>query len=596
MLIPMNRDLHPGQGDRLLRTVADCLRMLIEPGDFRVRMTDVLGQLGRTVDVDRVYLFENHTLDGKLFANQTVEWTRDDVSPQILNPVLQNMSYETDLQEIYPDLSAGRPFCALIRNLHPPFREHLEAQDILSFALVPFFYKGEFNGFLGFDDCRTERIWDEVELDSLRAVALGIGGACVRERIERSMQVRADELTRSRRVALSLMEDAQNAVRAAEEASQAKSSFLAMMSHEIRTPLNGVIGFTDLLLADTLTPQQAELVSTIRQCGDSLLGLISDILDLSRIESGKLDLDFSPCSPGVLLNEVIQSFTPALQQKELSIHRDVDPSLPASVLTDGMRLRQILVNLIGNAIKFTEHGSISIRLAAQENEHGILVLTGNVSDTGIGMSEEEQSRIFDAFSQAHSTIHQQFGGSGLGLTICRRLTRAMGGDIAVQSKPGHGTTFTFHVPVRRSDDGDFRPENGAPQPQRLDPKLRILVVDDIPTNIKLTRSILRRLGCEAEAAGDGNEALALVKETEFDFILMDVLMPNCDGIAATRQIRELEKNMPARRPAHIIALTADAFPENRVRCLAAGMNDFLTKPLRIENISAALTKPGITAR
>jgi signal transduction histidine kinase/ActR/RegA family two-component response regulator len=568
--------------------------MLIEPGDFRPRMTEVLGQLGRTVDVDRVYLFENHTLNGGLFSSQTVEWTREGVSPQILNPILQNMSYETDLRDVFPDLSAGRPFCALIRDLDRPFRDHLVAQDILSFALVPFFYKGEFNGFLGFDDCRTERLWDDVELDSLRAVALGIGGACVRERIERSVQARTEELTRSRRVALSLMEDAQNAVRAAEEASQAKSSFLAMMSHEIRTPLNGVIGFTDLLLADTLSPHQVEIVSTIRQCGDSLLGLISDILDLSRIESGKLELDFTPCSPRDSLGEIAQSFTPALQQKALAIHWEVDASLPDSVITDGKRLRQILVNLIGNAIKFTERGSISIRLAAQENEHGIL--TGTVSDTGIGMSEEEQSRIFDAFSQAHANIHQQFGGSGLGLAICRRLTRAMGGDISVQSQPGHGTTFTFNVPVQKAKKGDFPLDNRIPQPQRLDPNLRILVVDDIPTNVKLTRSILRRLGCEAEAAGDGNEALALVKETAFDFILMDVLMPHCDGIAATRKIRDLEKDLPARRPAHIIAVTADAFPENRVRCLAAGMNDFLTKPLRIEDISAALAKPGITVR
>lgn len=576
--------------DGLLWCVATCLGILIEPGDFLERMAEVLAQLGRTVEADRVYLFENHSEGGRLVCSQRAEWVREGVFPQLHNPHLQSLPYLPDLEEVYPDLGAGRAFASRVSALRSSLRESLENQDILSLALVPVFNKGDFQGFIGLDDCTTEREWNDSELNLLRAMAAGIGAASVRDRFARSMQARTEELRRSRRVALSLMEDAQRAVRAAEEASRAKSSFLAMMSHEIRTPLNGVIGFTDLLLEEPLTANQAEMVTTIQTCGNALLALISDILDLSKVEAGRIELDLTPWNPAAALQEVVQAFEPALRSKGLEIRCEVDASLPPTVLTDPKRLRQILANLLGNAIKFTDEGHIAIRLAASENSSGPLTLTGSVTDTGMGMTEAEQGVIFGAFSQAHAAIHSRFGGSGLGLAICRSLTQALGGSIRVESEIGKGTTFTFELPVNAAPSVEESGRTDETVTPFLCGGLRILVVDDIATNIKLATSILRRLGCTVETADNGLEAVTRAQGGNYDFIFMDVFMPGCDGVEATRRIREFEQSHPDRVPVRIIALTADAFPENRVRCLEAGMNDFLTKPLRPDAIKAALAR------
>jgi len=595
----MAREPLGGQSNRLLRVVANCLGSLLEPGDFVGKLTSVLGQLGSAVDADRVYCFETHLDHGKVHASQLAEWVREDIVPQLLNPGLQNVRLEEDFTEMFSVVSKGKSFTALVSSMESPLREFFLEQDIVAFAMVPFFYHGEFGGFIGFDDCRTERIWDESEMDSLRAVSAGIGSACLRERTERSMQAHTDELTRSRRVALSLIEDSQRAVRAAEEANQAKSSFLAMMSHEIRTPLNGVIGFTDLLLVEPLTPGQIEMVTTIRNCGDSLLGLITDILDMSKVESGRIDFDVVVCSPHACLREVIQSFGAVIQEKNIELVCEVDPSVPAEVFLDAKRMRQILVNLIGNAIKFTERGRVSVHLELRTQPTGAPVLVGTVADTGIGMSADELEVIFEAFQQAHSSIHRKFGGSGLGLAICRRFVEAMGGRISAESEPGKGTTLTFEVPARPVTPVEA-PAAEVPAEASgvgvLPADLRILVVDDIPTNVRLTVSILRRLGYSAQTASDGNEAVELVTRSPYDFIFMDILMPHCDGIEATTKIRAFEHEHPDRNPVRIIALTADAFPENRSRCLAAGMSDFLTKPVRLDDIQAVLARKSESQR
>ncbi len=584
----------PPETTSLLNCVADCLGWLLEPGEVSDVLPGVLALVGTTVGVDRVYLFENHGPPNDLKCNQTYEWVREGIEPQISNPDLQNLSYLSDLEEIYPSLASGRNFTALVGELSSPLRENLESQHILSIALVPMFFGGVFGGFVGFDDCCSERVWATDEMHSLRAVAAGIGSALVRSRIEHSVKARADELSRSRRVALGLMEDAQNAVREAEAANRAKSAFLAMMSHEIRTPLNGVIGFTDLLLAEKLSPHHTELVNTIKSCGTSLLALISDILDLSKIEAGRFELDFAACSPAACLEEVTGSFAPALGEKRLRLTKTVDANVPATVITDGKRLRQILFNLVGNAVKFTSSGSIEVSLRATPVVEGTFMLSCTVVDSGIGMSEEELAAIFEPFGQANAAIHRRFGGSGLGLTICRNLIRAMGGEISVSSTPGKGTRFVFEIPCRPTEQpsGD---QEGDDLPA-MDPNLRLLVVDDVATNVRLVSGMLRRLGCTADTASDGREAAALVKEKPYDIVLMDILMPVCDGIEATRAIRDFESNHPERKRTWIIALTADAFADNRARCLDAGMDDFITKPVRMDAIHSALARGMVATR
>ena len=415
------------------------------------------------------------------------------------------------------------------------------------------------------------------------------GSTIMRPRLEESLSVGADELTKSRRVALSLMEDARKAVAASQQANEAKSAFLAMISHEIRAPLNGVIGFSDLLLAENLPGHQAEIVSTIRSCGKSLLDLMSDILDLSKIESGRMDLELVPCSLRECLGEVLASFGPALQSKNLFVALHVGDSVPGELVTDPKQLRQIFSNLIGNAIKFTAEGGVSVCVEATSKPNGRLLLDCKVSDTGIGIPEEDQQRIFEMFGQEGPSVARQFGGTGLGLAISRKLVEAMGGEISVKSAPGKGASFQFTIPAYRAQ-GIRRIESAEDLPLADMAGLRILAVDDVPTNARLMSGLLNKLGCVTATAADGQQAVQLAEETGFDVIFMDVLMPVCDGLEATEMIRNLEAETPGRKPAYIVALTADAFAENKARCLEAGMDEFLTKPLRMDLIRAAIQR------
>ncbi len=574
----------------LLQAVADALTILLEPGSFAAATTDFLGCLGSAVGVDRAYYFENITGSPTLSCSQRCEWVRDGISRELHNPVLQNIRYDEMLPGILDVLLEGTTVPILTRESRSPLREILEAQDVLSLALMPVHSHGEFIGFIGFDDCVTERVWKHEELEALRAAAAGLGGAIMRHKMEESMSARTEELTMSRRVALSLMEDAQKAVAASEQASTAKSAFLAMMSHEIRTPLNGVIGFTDLLLEEDLPAHQEELVSTIRSCGNSLLGLISDILDLSKIESGRMDMEMLPCSLRGCLQEVLASFEPALKSKRLSVESRIGDTVPDEIVTDPKRVRQIFFNLVGNAIKFTSEGGITVRIDATSTPGGRLLLDCEVLDTGIGIPAGEQERIFEVFGQADPSIHRRFGGSGLGLTICKKLVEAMGGNISVESAPGKGTAFKFRIPAYRSGKSPLLEPAAESAPPADLRGLRVLAVDDVHTNLRLMTGILRRLGCEPSTAADGRQAFERVKENRFDVIFMDVLMPVCDGLEATQLIRNHEAESRGCKPAYIVALTADAFAENKVRCLEAGMDEFLTKPLRMDLISAAIQR------
>ena len=283
------------------------------------------------------------------------------------------------------------------------------------------------------------------------------------------------------------------------------------------------------------------------------------------------------------------AFEPVLTKKHLTITTHCEDSVPERVQTDDKRFRQILFNLIGNAVKFTNRGWISVRMSTSPQSRGRLMLACEVSDSGIGIPEAEQETIFEAFGQADSSIHQRFGGTGLGLTICRNLISAMGGKISVRSARGEGTTFTFHIPVTRAEYPEEPPAAPDAGPAGTLPPLRILAVDDVPTNTILMVGILRKLGADPATASNGQDAFERVQREPFDIIFMDVLMPVCDGVEATKRIREMERSDPGRKPAYIVALTADAFSENRERCLAAGMDEFLTKPLRMDTIRSAIS-------
>lgn len=381
-----------------------------------------------------------------------------------------------------------------------------------------------------------------------------------------------------------LQEQLTYAIAEREEVSQAKSHFIATLNHELRAPLSGIVGMANMLTDTSLDPKQNRFVKNIIASAEMLLTLVNDILDVSKIHAGKLQIETIPFDVYEIIEQAIQLTMPAATNKKLDIHTKITPGLPHTLVGDPVRIQQILVNLLSNAVKFTHQGSVTLSLGFEPYKGKMHRFHFKIIDTGIGMSEEILEKLFRDFNQGGATITRTYGGTGLGLSICKKLVTLMGGEIGVESTPDQGSTFWFYLPL----------EIGEAEAAALQPlptaggrtgKLRILVVEDNPINQEVLVSLLEKIGDQVEVADNGQEGLDKFQSGQYDLILMDVNMPVMDGVAATQAIRQLAngKNIP------IIAVTANSLAAERQNCLDVGMTDVITKPVDKKKLETLLS-------
>jgi PAS domain S-box-containing protein len=534
--------------------------------DVEQRVAEALEKLGTSMLVDRVYTFEIDPLKDEI--SNTYEWCEEGVNPEIEN--LQNVPFSviSRWKEAFNfNEPVHIPLVSAIPDEFANERELLESQNIQSLVAVPMRFGTELVGFLGFDSVNSTKVWEPQVISLLKVTADIIAGSLKR-----------------RSYAYQLIEARQRA----EEANRAKSEFLANMSHEIRTPMNAILGFSEILLESDVDDTSKNHLETILHSGRSLLHLINDLLDLSKIEAGRLSLEPKP----VLLSDIIEAvgslFKHELEKKELGVDVIIPDQFPTTFLLDELRFRQILLNLVGNAVKFTQRGRITIEVSGilSDQEEQLFDLTIKVIDTGIGVSKVDQATIFDSFSQASNGENRKFGGTGLGLSISQKLAHLMNGEITMTSELGKGSTFSIElkqVPVRELDADDTDDPLNI-HAIEFEPAT-ILVADDIEINIQLIASYLKGQPINILHADDGDEAIRIVKEKKPDVVLMDIRMPRLNGTDATRMLRE----DPEVSKIPVLAFTASMLT-HEIEANEHLFDGFLLKPLRKSFLFETLAK------
>ncbi len=537
----------------------------VEPGGIAAELEWALGQVGRFIDSDRALLYR-FTGDGS-FARLLHDWVRDPSRPAGSRLAEFRRNEVPDVFDFF--LSKRRINSPRPDTLPPGFailNELPGAERVQSRIAVPIISGSDSVGILCFHSIIVERNWPEEDLRLLGLLGEIVGTSLARAEAEAAVQ---------------------HAREVAESASRAKSDFLARMSHELRTPLNGILGYAPLLRRDdSLGGTQRESIEAIERCGEHLLTLINEVLDLAKIEAGRDEVEISQFDPGELICDVAQITRVRATQAGLAFSVQIDSSLPALVTTDQRKLRQVLLNLLGNAVKFTERGSVFLRVNRRGGADGHAHLRFEIEDTGMGIAPADIERIFEPFQQLH-TPGRRVEGTGLGLAICRKLVLGLGGRLDVASIPGRGSTFSVELALPATEMPMVATLPRRPQVIGYEGRRRqILIVDDTLDNRNILRSFLCKLDFRTSEATNGAEAVEVATKQPPDLILMDLVMPVMDGFETIRRLRQIT----ALAAVPIVALSASAFEVTRANCEQAGANDFLAKPVKLEELLAVLER------
>jgi len=550
------------QRDRLFIAVNNAVTYLLqaEVDEFENALWRSMGVLADAVNTDRVRLWRNYRKDGKLYCTQLYEWS-EGAEPSQGSKITIEVPYKENLPGWEEKLTRNECINNIVREMSEPEQERFVPQGILSLLIVPVFLHNDFWGFVGFNDCHRERLFTANEESILRSASLLITNALLRNEMTQELTAAVDK---------------------AFAANQAKSQFLSSMSHEIRTPLNAIVGMTMIGKSASSIEKKDYAFEKIESASTHLLGVINDVLDMSKIEANKLELSIVEFDFEMMIKKVVNVITFRVNEKGLIFRLKLDPNIPQKLIGDDQRLAQVITNLLSNAVKFTpESGSVSLLVMSMGEENNSCKIHVEVKDSGIGISPEQQKKLFNSFQQAENNTTRKYGGTGLGLAISKRIVELMNGEVWIESELGAGATFAFNVSLERAPEKENLPVNF-----KRTETIRMLVVDDDRDTLEFFDVLAQRMNLVCDTTADAREALRMLdRNPEYDICFIDLRMPVMDGITLSHTITTSRGKKPV-----IIIISAYDWNSIEQDAKTAGVGGFLQKPLFASDVVECINK------